>query len=352
LNFDYQKNVDYIPEGTHTDHDNKPSQISDILFTIKSFLNTKKFITIVAVCITILFITALITVVLCRFLYTHNDNTPHTPSPGIIYNLSSDNSYYEVVGYEGSATKVYIAAEYNNLPVKAICDNAFYNLESITSIIIPDSVIHIGKQAFYWCENLKSITIPSSVLSIDSYAFYQCDSLTNVVIPDSVSNIGEEVFAHCDKLYSVVIGSNVSNMGNSVFKGCRDLQEITIKKGVTCLGKYTFSYCEELKNITIPDSVTIVGESLFRDCKKLQSVVIGNNVTQIDDYAFYGCKNLTSIVIPNSVTRIGDWVFYPTNLKDVYYTGSAYEWSKISIGNHNYTPENATLHYNYIPINQ
>lgn len=47
----------------------------------------------------------------------------------------------------------------------------------ITSYIIPNGVISIGKNAFYKYKNLESITIPDSVTSIGEGAFASCKNL-------------------------------------------------------------------------------------------------------------------------------------------------------------------------------
>ena len=49
--------------------------------------------------------------------------------------------------------------------------------DSLTSVVIPNSVTSIGAGAFGYCENLVSVIISKSVKSIGSYAFYFCDSL-------------------------------------------------------------------------------------------------------------------------------------------------------------------------------
>ena len=92
---------------------------------------------------------------------------------GVAYDVSSDGTYYEVIGYDGTDTFVRIKGEYNGLPVKTIYDEAFYN-KNITNVVIPDSVTSIGSSAFSYCYSLTSIVIPDSVTSIGSSAFYTC----------------------------------------------------------------------------------------------------------------------------------------------------------------------------------
>ena len=75
------------------------------------------------------------------------------------------------------------------------------------SVIIPNSVIVIGREAFQEC-GLSSITIPNSVTSIGHYAFYR-NRLTSIAIPNGVKSIGEEAFTE-NQLTRITIGANVT----------------------------------------------------------------------------------------------------------------------------------------------
>lgn len=61
-----------------------------------------------------------------------------------------------------------------------ISNNAFCNCESLTSVVIGNSVTNIEEGAFSWCKNLTSVLISNSVTCIDSYAFYECSKLIEI----------------------------------------------------------------------------------------------------------------------------------------------------------------------------
>jgi hypothetical protein len=111
--------------------------------------------------------------------------SPITDTVGVIYNVSLDGTYAEVVDYQGTATKVKIASEYEGLPVKTIYKNAFRNKDNITSVFIPDSVELIGSYAFYKCSSLASVVIGDGVTSIGDYAFCYCTSLTSITFENT-----------------------------------------------------------------------------------------------------------------------------------------------------------------------
>ena len=256
-------------------------------------------------------------------------DNPIGATEGVIYEKSDDGTYAKVVAYNGSAKKVRIADSYAGLPVKVIYSKAFYDKDTITSVIIPDSVTSIGH-----------------------YAFDDCNSLTTVVIPDSVTSIGDDAFYWCTSLTSIVIPDGVTSIGNFAFAACISLTSIVIPNSVTSIGYEAFGNCSSLTSVVIGDSVTSIGDDAFNGCNSLTSVVIPDSVTSIGSYAFYDCDSLTSVVIGDSVTSIGNSAFaYCDSLTDVYYTGSETEWNSITIGDNNYHFTSATMHYNYVPAN-
>ena len=300
---------------------------------------------------------------------------PLGETPGVLYDLSSDKTYAEVIGYEGTAKRVIIASGYNGVPVKTIYEKAFYDNDNLTSVVIPDSVTTIGRYAFHDCNKLTSVVIPDNVTTIGNSAFYSCNSLTSVVIPDSVTSIGEYAFLDCSNLTSVVIPDSVTTIGNKAFSYCNKLQfaehgnckylgnannpyyvliettnknfnNYTIHENTKIIADYAFSNCSRLTSIVIPDSVTTIGDYAFSGCDSLTSIVIPDSVTTIGDHAFYYCTSLTNVVIPDSVTTIGDYAFrYCDSLTTVYYKGTAEEWKNISIGFSNGSLASATRYY-------
>ena len=301
-----------------------------------------------------------------KTLHTPDDNSctvcnaPFSPSSGIIYDVSADGTYAEVLDYTGAATKIKIASEYNGLPVKNIYSKAFER-KKITSVIIPDSVTSIGYRAFYYCTDLKSVTILGGITNWGTETFYWCSSLESVIISEGTTTIGSYAFQFCSSLESVTIPNSVTSIGSYAFQFCSKLESVTIPNSVTSISSYAFQHCTNLKSITIPESVTHIGsdafdncnsalyteyeygkyirngnnpyailikisnknmstyaihedtkhiaQSVFSSCGRLNSITIPEGVTSIDNSAFSDCDNLTSITIPSGVTSIGSYAF-------------------------------------------
>jgi len=157
-----------------------------------------------------------------------------------------------------------------------------------TSVIPMDgSVTSIGFAAFFRCTGLTSITIPNSVTSVDSSAFYGCTGLMSIIVQE----------------------------GNTVYHSAGN-----------CLIK--------------TDS-----KKLIAGCKS-SVIPTDGSVTSIGTGAFRERTGLTSITIPDSVTSIGDLAFYQcTGLTTVYYTGTADEWSNITVGSSNDPLTSAAVYF-------
>lgn len=104
---------------------------------------------------------------------------------------------------------------------------AGYSANSITSVVISNSITEINEYAFSWCTNLTSAALGNSVTTIGGNAFSHCTGLTSITIPDSVTNIGFSAFANCTGLTSVTIGNSVATIKGNAFNSCSSLISIT-----------------------------------------------------------------------------------------------------------------------------
>ncbi len=73
--------------------------------------------------------------------------------------------------------------------------NAFYGVDTLKDVTIPEGVVEIDKFAFAR-SSVISVTIPEGTETIGYASFYHCDNLTEVTIPDTVTYIGNKAFAH------------------------------------------------------------------------------------------------------------------------------------------------------------
>ncbi|MCL2064469.1 MAG: choice-of-anchor D domain-containing protein [Candidatus Cloacimonetes bacterium] len=204
----------------------------------------------------------------------------------------------------------------------------FRGSNTLTSVIIGDSVTYIRSLAFYNCTSLTSVSIGSGVTSNYGSTFYGSpvthfyvnsnaavgffsgsSTLTSVIIGDSVTYIRSFAFQNCTSLTSINIPNSVTSIEGSAFSSCSGLTSIDIPNSVTSIGNSAFSNCTSLTSIDIPNSVTSIESGAFSNCTSLTSIDIPNSVTSIGSRAFSNCTSLTSIYIPNSVSSIGFFAF-------------------------------------------
>lgn len=191
----------------------------------------------------------------------------------------------------------------------------FFEFKYLKQIILPNSIIAIGRGAFLRCTNLSIIEIPNSVTMIGNEAFSGCANLKNINIPNGVTVIGSSAFSGCKRLTDIDIPNGISIIEDYTFSGCASLLNIKIPNSVTTIELGAFKTCNSLKNINIPNSVATIGYGAFQNCTSLTDINISNGVTTIGEQAFYECTSLASINIPNSVTIIKAYAFYGcTNL--------------------------------------
>ena len=104
--------------------------------------------------------------------------------------------------------------------VTSIGDNAFNDVNGVTSVSIPASVRSIGEKAFNGCDDLVTVTFAegSQLASIVKNAFYGCDNLTTVTFAEGsqLASIEKNAFETCFNLATLTLQSNPT-IGNGAF---------------------------------------------------------------------------------------------------------------------------------------
>ena len=102
--------------------------------------------------------------------------------------------------------------------VRKIPKNVFKNREDITKVILPQSLLTIGKHAFCSCINLEQVVTNCNLRVIEQGAFQNCFKLLTFDIPKTVHTIGRSAFNCCYHLETpIVIPRKVKELADSVF---------------------------------------------------------------------------------------------------------------------------------------
>ncbi len=194
-------------------------------------------------------------------------------------------------------------------------------------------VTSIAVSAFSYADSLTALVIPESIVSIGDYALNSCTALESLSLPASLTTLGRDVFLRCANLSTILVSP--SNPNYSAEDGIlynKDKTEliaypsasgaISIRSGVTKVASSAFYECSEVTSLVIPDSVTWIDQSCFYGCDGITSVVIPDSVTKIGWYAFRDCSNLTEITVGINAARFeGTNIFQNTPARIVFKSG-------------------------------
>lgn len=145
------------------------------------------------------------------------------PSNGLEFSQLGDT----VIGF-GSCTdlKIVVPPVYNEKIITAFSPSYYDSLEfrrTITSVVLPSTIIEIGDYALASCFELTSVLIPNNVEKIGDFSFLNCNSLENIILPNNLNTIGQWAFDSCSALNSIIIPQNVENIGKYAFLNCSNL---------------------------------------------------------------------------------------------------------------------------------
>jgi len=264
----------------------------------------------------------------------------------------------------------------------AIPDHAFYDCETLQSVVLGTGVGTIGVSSFGDCLALATIVFQGATdletSSFPTYAGYWFENGTGSAkgtIPDiteacyytkeyqgtSATNCGtydEETGRYSDNLQynicnsiliitgsgamadlstastelwrsnigtsddfsSVVFPAGLTHVGTHTFQGSHITSaNLSACSSLTTIGNGSFSGASALTSVSIPDNVSI-GASAFADCVILTDLDIGDG-TSFGDNAFKGCTSITSVSLED-VGSMGSSVFEGcTGLKTATLTG-------------------------------
>jgi hypothetical protein len=227
-----------------------------------------------------------------------------------------------------------------------ICGATIYQyFGSCTSVVIPSSIVVLGKWSFCLCRShesvtfesgsrmerieesafsgsgFKSILIPASVVVVDKESFCGCQSLESVTFESGsrLERIEEFAFS-LTRLESIEIPSSVVFVCSSAF-ATQSLKSISVSRDnrhfrirESCLedmcGATICRYFGSCRSLVIPSYVVVLGTASFHGCQSLQSVTFesGSRLERIGESAF-SWTGLKSILIPPSVVVLGKYSF-------------------------------------------
>ncbi|MBQ5969130.1 MAG: leucine-rich repeat domain-containing protein [Clostridia bacterium] len=265
-------------------------------------------------------------------------------------------------GYKGDMPENYRLRI--NKGTTSVSSLAFYGQESLVSVWMPNSVIHLGDGAFGDCTKLAKIRLSKNIREAGYYAMDGTPWLD--LQQDGVLYLGRVAYTYlgtAPKKTRLTIKKGTVTIAEEAFAEQSGIIEIKLPEGLTTIGTSAFAQTS-LKTIYIPKSVKSIGGNEL-DCYKLEKVVVdpqnkvyasdargalfnksmtklfeypsGNKetsykvpatVTVLPMYAFESCEYLQTLKLPASLKKInvGAFVYcsalstFKVDAKSPYYT--------------------------------
>lgn len=146
------------------------------------------------------------------------------------------------------------------------------------TVVLPDTLIKIGKKAFSGRTDLKKIVLPDGLTEIGDYAFYGLNRLAEVTTGSGTkfTSVGRDVFGETDWFEGfdgvVIIGKTVFGVSEAY---CRSKDYNFIKAEDTGFAEriapYAFYGNDALTGAELGQRIAYVGEYAFASCPSLET---------------------------------------------------------------------------------
>lgn len=238
---------------------------------------------------------------------------------GLEWDIKDVNEGIEIAvdSLEAHCDSVYVPEYLDNKLVVGLADRAFYMMDNLQEIYLPDTITYLGREAFCGCINLKKVRLSNKVERIpewcfaycenladiegfehincfDSYAFYRGYSAEKLVLTRDVAYVGDYAFSECT--FKKINCSIAQENGNMIFARCNELEEIEIEQGSLTVPDYFVFGCEKLKSINLSDAIMGIGNYAFGQCLQLKTIKFPASVKTLGSFCLYQ-NELESIII-------------------------------------------------------
>lgn len=252
---------------------------------------------------------------------------------GIYYTLEGEDKHYVVISnYQDDEVDENLELESEVLiygktyPVKEIKKGAFYNCDSIKTIMLGDNLETINEKVFEECSNLEAIIFPNTIKVMNS-TFLNCNSLKIIYLEASNTNGFVSNFNEVSSSKTVTVKTNfkpITTVSNNVSYTFNENYQVSvsvatsnknsISSSITLLDNFefdgvsypvteildnAFSSCTRLNSIILPTYLQKIGNNAFSRTS-LTTITIGDYVNEIKENVFKDCPNLKSILVSNS----------------------------------------------------
>lgn len=149
----------------------------------------------------------------------------------------------------------------------------------------------IKKGCFYKCILPALIDLEDTNISrICDMAFDDVDTITTVLFPRTIERIEQRAFSHCSLRYVEIISTNlfVERMAFAF----SDIETVKINcSNFICLANHSFYHNDNLREVTLKAKKIVIGDSVFRFNVQLTKFVAHASTVCCGQDMLTGCVN-------------------------------------------------------------
>ena len=206
----------------------------------------------------------------CRNIKLKNESDYFHYIDGVLYDKNKTTCMHYSMGSGVKTVKLVDT-------VRTIGRNCFWNCDMIEKIIIPASVRQIGYNPFANCKKVllenhspyyavvNGILYDATVREM-VYCPPAAVKADKVIVPKTVVNIGRSAFTGCGTLKEIELPEGLKFISRSAFSGCTALKEIHIPHSVEEIADWCFNGCTSLERAYIPAHIKLLPNT-FNGCK-------------------------------------------------------------------------------------
>lgn len=221
--------------------------------------------------------------------------------------------------------------------------------------LIKNAPLNDGTVLYAYLGSETIVKVPDGVTFISSLSFADKnnpnDTITKIILPDSVKEIDTQAFAYCHKLKEIRLPNNddFKVLGIQLFRECLSLEKITIPKSVHAI--VSFMIPPNLKMIELHEDLTLITQSSFtrenseREDKNysngetIKLLLNNENYKIVDGFMvnvkrrialFYVDRNKKIVSIPEGIKRLSSYCFDEYGYFDLGYDENEYLKTKLT----------------------
>lgn len=177
-----------------------------------------------------------------------------------------------LTAYFGTLTELDLPAMLPDAGITAIGADVFAGTETLTRIVLPDTVTEIGENAFAGCTALTELECPwEQLTSVGARAFAE-SAVSGDIRLDALRSLGAYAFADTKYADAVSLSPQITALPEGVFQGS-GIRRLSAP-AVTEIGAYAMSNASALTELLLPfDRLTAVGAHAFESVSLTQAGV-------------------------------------------------------------------------------